>query len=99
MSEVTDKAVFIYMIIEAIVFLIPVATVFIRVGGLKQMLQKHDEELREFPEWKASTSTKIEQLELNDITQNNTLIEINKNIAAISAKMDLLLNDRIKLSN
>lgn len=99
MSEITNEAVFIYMLIEAIVFLIPVATVLIRVGGLKQMLQRHDEELRDFPEWKASTSTKIEQLELNDITQNNTLIEINKNIAAISAKMDLLLNDRIKLSN
>jgi hypothetical protein len=50
MSE-ANKAVFIYMIIEAIVFLIPVATVFIRVGGLKQMLQKHEEELRDFPEW------------------------------------------------
>ena len=32
-----ERATFIYMLIEAIVFLVPLATLFIKVGGYKRM--------------------------------------------------------------
>ena len=41
-----EKATFIYMLIEAIVFLIPLATLFIKVGGYKKMLDDVDERTR-----------------------------------------------------
>lgn len=63
------------------------------------MLEDVNERTKSYPEWKAATNEKVAQLELNDIQQNSTLIEINKNITAISTKMDLLLENRIKMEN
>lgn len=92
-----NKASFIFMGIEAFVLLVPLIGALIKIGGLKHMLESHDKTLAGFPEWKATMNEKTAQLELNDITQNNTLIEINKNITAISTKMDLLLENKLKL--
>ena len=49
------------------------------------------------PEWKATVDTKVTQLELSNIAQQNTLESINKSIIAISTKMDLLLDNKIKV--
>ena len=40
-----EKQTYIYLFIEAIIFLIPVATLFIKLGGYKKMLEDID-----FPE-------------------------------------------------
>lgn len=92
-----DKPTFVYMLIEAVVFLSAFAVVFIKLGGYKKVVEDIDSKTKTFPEWKASVDTKITQLELNDLNQNATLVEINKNITAISTKMDLLLDNRIKM--
>lgn len=94
-----DKHTFIYMLIEAIVFVIPIATLFIKLGRSQKVLEDVDERTKSYPEWKATINEKVASLELNDIQQNSTLIEINKNITAISTKMDLLLENRIKMEN
>lgn len=94
-----DKHTFIYMLIEAIIFLIPIATLFIKLGRSQKVLEDVDERTKSYPEWKATINEKVASLELNDIQQNSTLIEINKNITAISTKMDLLLENRIKMEN
>ncbi len=94
-----STATFVYMLIEAIVFLVPMAALFIKVGGYKKMVDDMAEKTKDFPTWKATIDTKVVQLELNDIAQNNTLIEINKNITAISTKMDLLLDNKLKLEH
>lgn len=92
-----DKQVFLYLLIEAIVFLIPVATLFIKIGGYKKTLEDVVEKTKGLPEWKATVDTKVTQLELSNIAQQNTLESINKSIIAISTKMDLLLEDKIKV--
>lgn len=92
-----DKQTFIYMLIEAVIFIIPIATLFIKLGRSQKMLEDVDERTKSYPEWKATANEKLAQLELNDIQQNSTLTEINKNITAISTKMDLLLDSKIKL--
>ena len=92
-----NTASFIFMGIEALVLLVPLIAALIKIGGLKHMLEGHEKILSGFSEWKATVDTKVTQLELNDITQNNTLTEINKNITAISTKMDLVLDSKIKL--
>ena len=92
-----NKATFIYMIIESIVFLIPLATLFIKVGGYKKMLDDIDLRTNNYPEWKAKTETKVSQLELQTISQQNTLESINKSLIEISTKVGLLLEDKIKL--
>lgn len=94
-----DKHTFIYMLIEAIIFIIPIATLFIKLGRSQKVLEDVDERTKSYPEWKATINEKVASLELNDIQQNSTLIEINKNITAISTKMDLLLENRIKMEN
>lgn len=91
------KATFIYMIIEAIVFLIPLATLFIKVGGYKKMLDDVDARTKNYTEWRAKTETKVSQLELQTIAQQNTLESINKSLIEISTKVGLLLEDKIKL--
>lgn len=94
-----ETATFIYMIIEALVFLIPLATLFIKVGGYKKMLDDVDNKVKDYPEWKAKTETKVTQLELQTIAQQNTLESINKSLIEISTKVGLLLEDKIKLEN
>ena len=51
----------------------------------------------QYPEWKAKTETKVSQLELQTIAQQNTLESINKSLIEISTKVGLLLEDKIKL--
>ena len=94
-----DKQTFIYLLIEAIVFLIPVATLFIRLGGYKKMLEDIDDRTRSYSEWKATMNEKVATLELNDIQQNKTLTSINDNLVKISTQVQLLLDNKIKMEN
>ena len=92
-----ERATFIYMLIETIVFLVPLATLFIKVGGYKKMLDDVDARTKNYTEWKTKTETKVSQLELQTISQQHVLDEINKNIVSIATKMDLLLDDKLKI--
>ena len=92
-----ERAAFIYMLIEAIVFLVPLATLFIKVGGYKKMLDDVDARTKNYTEFKTKTDTKVSQLELQTIAQQHVLDEINKNLVEISTKVGLLLEDKIKL--
>ena len=88
---------FLPFIIEAVIFCIPLVTLFIKVGGYKKMVEDMAEKTKDLPQWRATIDTKVTQLELSNIAQQNTLESINKSIIAISTKMDLLLDDRIKV--
>lgn len=92
-----EKATFICMIIEAIAFLTPLAVLFIKVGGYKKMLDDVDARTKNYTEFKTKTDTKVSQLELQTISQQNTLESINKSLIEISTKVGLLLEDKIKL--
>ena len=92
-----SKLMFIALLIEAIIFLIPIATLFIKLGGYKKMVEDIDQRTKELPSWKATMNEKVSSLELSYIQQNNTLTEMSKNIIAISTKMDLLIEDRLKI--
>ena len=94
-----DKQIFIYLLIEAIVFLIPVATLFIRLGGYKKMLEDIDDRTRSYSEWKETINEKVATLELNDIQQNKTLTSINDNLVKISTQVQLLLDNKIKMES
>lgn len=94
-----DKQTFIYLLIEAIIFLIPVATLFIKLGGYKKMLEDIDDRTRSYSEWKATINEKVATLELNDIQQNKTLTSINDNLVKISTQVQLLLDNKIKMEN
>ena len=94
-----EKQTFIYLLIEAIIFLIPVATLFIKLGGYKNMLEDIDERTRSYSEWKATMNEKVATLELNDIQQNKTLTSINDNLVKISTQVQLLLDNKIKMEN
>ena len=92
-----NKVTFVYLLIEAIVFLIPIATLFIKLGRLIERTEGMEEKVKDLPQWRAAADTKITQLELQTISQQHVLDEINKNIVSIATKMDLLLDDRIKM--
>lgn len=92
-----NKVTFVYLLIEVIVFLIPIATLFIKLGRLIERTERMEEKVKDLPQWRAAADTKITQLELQTISQQHVLDEINKNIVAIATKMDLLLDDRIKM--
>lgn len=92
-----NKETFIYILIESILFLVPIATLFIRVGGYKKMLDDIETRTKGYTEWKAKQETKVTQLELQTISQQHVLDEINKNLVEISTKVGLLLEDKIKL--
>lgn len=85
------------MLIEAIVFLIPVATLFIKLGRSQKVLEDVDLRTKSYPEWKATVNEKVSTLELNDIQQNKTLVSINDNLVKISTQMQLLLDNKIKM--
>jgi uncharacterized ion transporter superfamily protein YfcC len=94
-----DKQTFIYLLIEAILFLIPVATLFIKVGSYKKLVEDIDDRTKNYSEWKATMNEKVATLELNDIQQNKTLTSINDNLVKISTQVQLLLDNKIKMEN
>lgn len=94
-----DKATFIYMLIEAIIFLVPVATLFIKLGSYKKLVEDIDDKTKNYSEWKATMNEKVATLELNDIQQNKTLTSINDNLVKISTQVQLLLDNKIKMEN
>lgn len=92
-----DKATFMYLLIEAIVFLIPIATLFIKLGRLIERTEKMEEKVKDLPQWRATMNEKVATLELDSIQQNNTLQSINDNLVKISTQVQLLLDNRIKM--
>ena len=94
-----DKQTFIYLLIEAIIFLVPVATLFIKLGSYKKLVEDIDDRTRSYSEWKATINEKVATLELNDIQQNKTLTSINDNLVKISTQVQLLLDNKIKMEN
>ena len=92
-----ETATFIYMLIEAIILLVPLATLFIKVGGYKKMLDDIDKRTKGYTEWKAESNAKISQLEFQTTSQQHLLDEINKNIVSIATKMDLLLDNKLNI--
>lgn len=94
-----DKQTYIYMLIEAIVFLIPIAALFIKLGRSQKVLEDVNDRTSGLPEWKATMNEKVATLELNDIQQNKTLVSINDNLVKISTQVQLLLDNKIKMEN
>lgn len=88
---------FLPFIIEAVIFCIPLVTLFIKVGGYKKMVEDMAEKTKDLPEWKATTNAKVQNLELVTISQQNTLDSINKSLIEISTKVSLLLDNKLKL--
>jgi uncharacterized ion transporter superfamily protein YfcC len=94
-----DKQTFIYLLIESIIFLVPVATLFIKLGSYKKLVEDIDDKTKNYSEWKATMNEKVATLELNDIQQNKTLTSINDNLVKISTQVQLLLDNKIKMEN
>lgn len=94
-----DKGDFIILLIEAVVFLLPIIALFVKLGSYKKIVEDVDSRTKNLPEWKGVMSEKVATLELNDIAQSKTLNDINTNLIAISTKMDLILGDKIKLES
>lgn len=85
------------MLIEAVLFLIPLATLFIKVGRLIGRIEAMEKSTENLPSWKATMNEKVATLELNDIAQNKTLNSINDNLIKISTQVQLLLDNKIKM--
>ena len=94
-----DKQAFVYMLIEAVIFLIPVGTLFIKVGKILGRLETVEKSTEGLSEFRATTNTKVTQLELQQIAQSHTLEEINNNLIQISTKVSLLLDNKIKMES
>lgn len=94
-----EKTTFIYMLIEAVIFLIPVGTLFIKVGKILGRLETVEKSTEGLSEFRATTNTKVTQLELQQIAQSHTLEEINNNLIQISTKVSLLLDNKIKMES
>ena len=91
-----DKQTFMFLLIEAIVFLIPVATLFIKLGKYVERMEKMESKIRDYPEWKAKTDEKVVRLEADSATMTTNLQNINNTLIKISAQVDLLLENKIK---
>jgi hypothetical protein len=94
-----DKQTFVYMLIEAVIFLVPVGTLFIKVGKILGRLETVEKSTDGLSEFRATTNTKVTQLELQQIAQSHTLEEINNNLIQISTKVSLLLDNKIKMES
>ena len=81
-----DKITFLYMMIEALVFIIPVATLFIHYGKKEQRqndkLSQHDEAIKELKE--------------EGKNMGGLLASMNNTIVAISTKLDMLIEGKLR---
>ena len=81
-----EKNVFIVLLIEAVVTLTPLATLFFKLGGWKKQIE---EEIDSVKEDALSQRAETAELRISLTRMNDTLI-------TISTKMDLLLAGKIK---
>ncbi len=88
-----DKSTFIYLLIETVLFLIPIITLAVKLGGVLKVVKG----VENFPEWKASMETKVKVLEENDKVQNSALTEMNKTLVEINSNVKLLLEGKIRI--
>lgn len=91
-----DSMAFLYMLIEAIIFLIPLATALVKLGAFKKVVEEMEEKMKNYDTFKTTTELKVAVLEKNDENQSELLQEINKQLIDISTKVGLILNDKIK---
>lgn len=91
-----DSMAFLYMLIEAIIFLIPLATALVKLGAFKKVVEEMEEKMKHYETFKTTTELKVAVLEKNDENQSELLQEINKQLIDISTKVGLILNDKIK---
>lgn len=94
-----DKQTFLYLLVEAVVFLIPVATLFIKLGKYVERMEKMEGKVQDYPEWKAKTDEKVVRLEADSATMTTNLQNINNTLIKISAQVDLLLENKIKVTS
>ena len=92
-----DKQSFIFMLIEAVAFLIPVVGILVKFGKVIERIDNMEENMKDLPEWKAKTDEKVVRLEIESNTMNANLKSINDILIDISTKVGLLINDKIKM--
>ena len=86
-------------LIEAIIFTIPLVTLFIKVGEYKSQLEDVMEKTKDLPGWKAGTDEKINTLLKNDDAQQKLLGSMNTTLIEISTKIQLILESKIKIED
>ena len=91
-----DKMSLLPVLIEAVIFLIPFVTIFIKMGQYKQRIDDMEERTKGLAEFKTETTTKVNLLETCVNTQTQLLKSIENQLVSISTKVELILDDRIK---
>jgi hypothetical protein len=93
-----DKSIII-AIIEGVIFLIPLITVLVKIGGYKRNIEELMEKTKDLPEWKSATSVRVDKCEEICDRQTKTLESMNTTLVEISTKVSLLLENKIKQDN
>lgn len=94
-----DKTIFLYALLEAIIFLIPLCGILLRLGGFKKVVEELEERMKHYESFKATTELKVAVLEKNDQNQSELLKQINDSLIDIGTKVTLILEDKIKDRN
>lgn len=89
-----DKATMIYLIIEAIIFLIPVASLFFKTGSWKRGVEADMEHIKNDITF---IWNDIRELQSKNDNTSSIVASIKEQLSAIDSKLDLLINGKIKV--
>lgn len=81
-----DKAIFIFMLIEAIIFLAPMIKMWLGIGAWKKEIEMKVEH----------NQKKVEEIKESVTLLSGTLSRINDTLIVISTKVDLLVAGKLK---
>lgn len=88
------KETFVLMLIEAVIFLLPLITFIFKVGSWRGKLENDIAKLQDEVKtlWK-----ELGAIEAKGEDTKNVVAEVKESLAAINSKLDLIVNGKIKI--
>lgn len=81
-----DKPVYIYMLIEGVIFLLPLASLFFKIGGWQKHIEEQISQI-----WK-----ELGRIDSESETLHGAFTDLNTQLQVISSKLDLLIEGKLK---
>lgn len=79
-------------------YIISISGVLITIGLLKGKLEDVVMKCKDLPEWRGKVDVRLTLAEENDKNQARILSSINENLIKISTTVDLLVEDKLKVT-
>ena len=86
------------LLLSILPYIISIGSIMITIGVYKAKIGGLTDMCKDLPEWRSKIDEKVARCEENDKNQSEILAKINENLIKISTTVNLLVDDRLKVT-